>query len=63
MLSTEVIAEPAFYQHANKMGAAWSMGGTHKAMLVRIGTLAADYLNVNYSAAVGGPTGKESEKK
>ena len=61
--SGEVIAEPEFYQHANKMGAAWSMGGTDKAMLVRIGTLAADYLNANYSAAVGGPTGKESEKK
>ena len=39
--SGEVIAEPEFYQHANKMGAAWSMGGTDKAMLVRIGTLAA----------------------
>jgi hypothetical protein len=59
----EVIAEPEFYQHANTMGAAWSMGGTDKAMLVRIGTLAADYLNANYSTAVGGPTGKESGKK
>jgi len=59
----EVIAEPEFYQHASKMGAAWSMGGTDKAMLVRIGTLAADYLNANYSTAVGGPTGKESKKK
>ena len=61
--SGQVIAEPEFYQHANKMGAAWSMGGTDKAMLVRIGTLAADYLNANYSTAVGGPTGKESKKK
>ena len=61
--SGQVIAEPEFYQHANKMGAAWSMGGTDKAMLVRIGTLAADYLNANYASAVGGPTGKESGKK
>ena len=48
-----MIAEPEFYRHANKMRAAWSMGGTDKVMLVRIGTLAADYLNANYSAAVG----------
>jgi hypothetical protein len=61
--SGEVIAEPEFYQHANAMGAAWTMGGTDKAMLVRETDLIANYLKANYETAVGGPTGKEEEKK
>ena len=59
----EVIAEPEFYQHANAMGAAYSFGGTDKAMLGRTAELMANYLKANYEAAVGGPTGKEPEKK
>jgi hypothetical protein len=58
----EVIAEPEFYQHANAMGAAWSMGGTDKAMLVRTTDLISNYIKDNYAAAVGGPTGKEDEQ-
>ena len=54
-----VIAEPEFYQHANKMGAAWSFGATDKAMLIRLAELVAQYLESNYPQAVGGPTGKE----
>ncbi len=54
----EVIAEPEFYQHANAMGAAYSFGGTDKAMLVRVTDMVANYLKSNYIAAVGGPTGK-----
>ena len=54
----EVIAEPEFYQHANKFGAAWSFGATDKNMLIRITDLIASYLKANYTAAVGGPTGK-----
>jgi len=50
----QVIAEPEFYQHANKMGAAWSFGATDKAMLIRIGSMITDYLQKNYSQAVGG---------
>ena len=63
--SGELIAEPEFYQHANKMGAAWSFGATDRAMLVRETDLIADYLKGNYSEAVGGPTGKpeKSAKK
>jgi hypothetical protein len=61
--SGALIAEPEFYQHANSMGAAWSMGGTDKAMLVRITTLMSDYLKANRTAAVGGPTGKETKDK
>jgi hypothetical protein len=59
----EVIAEPEFYQHANAMGAAWSMGGTDKAMLVRTTDLISNYIKDNYAAAVGGPTGKQDEKQ
>lgn len=59
----EVIAEPEFYQHANAVGAAFSYGATDKAMLVRTTDLISDYLKANYAAAVGGPTGKEHQKK
>ena len=59
----EVIAEPEFYQHANALGAAYSFGGTDKAMLGRTAELMANYLKANYEAAVGGPTGKEPEKE
>src|SRR3954453_8717952 len=56
----EVIAEPEFYQHANKFGAAYSFGATDKNMLVRETDLITEYLRANYAAAVGGPTGKEN---
>ena len=64
----EVIAEPEFYQHANAMGAAWSMGATDKNMLIRITDMITSYLTSNYAVAVGGPTGKgdkaaEKDKK
>jgi hypothetical protein len=58
--SGEVIAEPEFYQHANKFGAAYSFGATDKNMLVREAELVAEYLRANYASAVGGPTGKEN---
>ncbi|MFC4311395.1 hypothetical protein ACFPN2_20010 [Steroidobacter flavus] len=57
----EVIAEPEFYQHANAFGAAYSFGATDKAMLVRVADLVTNYLKSNYSAAVGGPTGKDDK--
>lgn len=62
----ELIGEPEFYQHANAFGAAYSMGGTDKAMLIRVTDMVANYLKSNYVAAVGGPTGKPdkaAEKK
>jgi hypothetical protein len=59
----EVIAEPEFYQHANKMAGAWSFGATDKAMLVRIAAMAADYLQKNYPAAVGGSTSVATDVK
>ena len=52
--SGEVIASPEFYQHANAMGAAYSFGGTDKAMLIRVSNMATEYLRNNYSQAVGG---------
>ena len=59
----EVIAEPEFYQQANKMAGAWSFGATDKAMLVRIASMAADYLQKNYPAAVGGSTSVATDVK
>lgn len=59
----EVIAEPEFYQHANKMGAAWSFGATDKAMLVRVAAMVVNYLTANYSNAVGGSTTDAGEVK
>lgn len=54
----DVISDALFYQHANAMGGAWSVGGTDKAMLNRVGTLIMDYTVNNFEKAVGGPTGK-----
>ncbi len=58
----EVVAEPEFYQRAAAMGGAYSFGATDNNMLLRIATLAADYLEKNYAEAVGGPTGASPEK-
>lgn len=52
-----VIADPEFYQRAWAQGGAWSIGGTDNAMLARITTVVDQYLQRNYSHAVGGPTG------
>lgn len=53
----KTIAEPVFYQRANAMGGAWTMGATDRNMLERIVDLIADYTMKNYQATVGGPTG------
>jgi len=57
--SHQVIGEPEFYQRAAAMGGAWSVGGTDNGMLERIASIASDYLQRNYTQAVGGPTGFE----
>lgn len=54
-----VIAEPEFYQHARGMSGGFTLGVMDKAMLVRVASLAADYLEKNTAALVGGPTGAE----
>lgn len=54
----EVVSHAIFYQHANAMGGAWSVGGTDKAMLNRMGTLIMEFTMNNFDKAVGGPTGK-----
>lgn len=59
----EVIAQPEFYQHANKMGAAWSFGATDKAMLVRIAGMIANYVQANYASAVPTSTTEAGEVK
>jgi hypothetical protein len=55
----ESIGTPEFYQRANAMGGAWSVGKTDKDMLRRVATLATEYLTKNHDAAVGGFTGRE----
>lgn len=55
----KTIAEPVFYQRANAMGGAWTMGATDRNMLTRIVDLITDYTARNYRSAVGGPTGLE----
>lgn len=59
----EVVAQPEFYQHANKMGAAWSFGATDKAMLVRVAGMITNYVRNNYDTAVGGSTTEAGEVK
>ena len=53
----KVIADPEFYQRAAAEGGTWSLGGTDNGMLVRITTVAQQYMQRNFVTAVGGPTG------
>lgn len=53
------IAEPEFYQHANALGGAYSVGATDQDMLIRVAKVAREYLARNYREATGGPTGLE----
>lgn len=57
----EVVAQPKFYQHANAMAGAWSIGATDNVMLDRIASLIIDYTVANYETAIGGATGKPKE--
>lgn len=57
--SGAVIADPEFYSRAAAMGGAWSFGAADNAMLVRIANRLCDYVEGNYSTAVGGPSGAE----
>lgn len=59
----KVIADPEFYQRAAAMGGAWSIGGTDNGMLVRISTVAQQYMQRNYASAVGGPTGLDGSEE
>lgn len=59
----EVVADPEFYQRASAEGGMWSIGGTDNGMLVRISTVAQQYLQRNYVRAVGGPTGLDGSEK
>jgi len=58
-----VIADPEFYQRAAAMGGAWSFGGTDHGMLARIATVAQEYLQRNYTQAIGGPTGLDGTEQ
>jgi hypothetical protein len=58
----KVIAEPHFYSRAAAYSGAFSLGGADNAMLIRIATRLSDYLQANYTEAVGGRTGAEPPK-
>lgn len=57
--SGRVIGEPVFYQRAQAMGGAYTMGGSDNDMLQRIVGLVTSYLTSNYDAPVGGATGRK----
>jgi len=59
--SGKLIATPEFYQHAKASAGRWTRGASDNMMLVRITSLAEEYLKNNYATAVGGPTGKPKE--
>jgi hypothetical protein len=59
--SGKLIAEPVFYQRANVFGGMYSFGATDRDMLERMVSLITRYTSDNYMAAVGGPTGLETQ--
>ena len=59
--SGTLLAEPEFYQRASAMSGAWTFGAQDKDMMHRIVVLANHYLQSNYQAAVGGPTGYDPQ--
>lgn len=58
----KVVANPHFYARAAAISGAWSFGAADNAMLVRVANRLSDYLEGNYSQAVGGRTGQDPEK-
>lgn len=59
--SGRLIANPLFYARAAAMGGAWTFGVTDNLMLLRIADRLTSYLQANYAAAVGGPTGAKAK--
>ncbi|MCA1855377.1 hypothetical protein LE190_05490 [Massilia oculi] len=54
-----IIARPEFFQRANAMSGAFTLGVQDNLMLTRVTKLASDYIIANYTQAVGGPTGAD----
>jgi len=59
----KVIADPEFYQRAAAEAGKWTFGGADNGMLVRISTVAQQYMQRNYDTAIGGPTGLDTSDK
>ena len=55
----QIIASPFFFQRANAIGGAWSIGSHDKSIPGRLSVLLEKYLVDNYSALEGGPTGND----
>jgi hypothetical protein len=60
--SGRVVAEPHFYARAAAYSGAFSIGAADNAMLIRVANRVADYLQANFTEAVGGRTGAEPSK-
>ena len=58
-----VIATPEFFARAAAMSGSHSFGAADNVMLIRVAGRLTDYLRVNYSAAIGGPTGADPPGK
>ena len=56
-----MIGEPHFYARAAAFSGATSFGAADNAMLIRVANRLADYLQANYTEAVGGRTGADLE--
>ena len=54
-----VVAAPEFFQRAQAMAGAYTFGAHDNMMLTRVAKLVTDYIQANYTAAVGGATGVE----
>ena len=59
----KVISSPTFYAHASAMGGAWTIGSTDNLMLARVAGRLTTYLEANYTAPVGGPSGADPATK
>jgi hypothetical protein len=58
-----VIASPVFYSRANAFGGAWSAGATDRQMLERVANNLSNYIEANFNARVGGPSGAKPTKQ
>ena len=56
------VASPLFFAQASGRAGGWTVGATDNLMLTRVAAHFTDYLEANYSNAVGGPTGQDKVK-
>ena len=57
--SGSIIASPFFFQRANSIGGAWTLGAHDQSIPDRLSSLIEKYIRDNYSSLEGGPTGHD----